>query len=81
MKAANKVGKVIIVGFDDTPECRKYIKEDVTQATVAQRPFDMGYQAIKVLIEARKGNPPEKKIMDTGVVVITEDNLEETEQK
>ncbi len=81
VKAAGKVGKVKIVGFDDTPECREYIKEGVIQATVAQRPFDMGYQAIKVLVEARKGNPPKKKIMDTGVVVISKDNLEETEQK
>jgi len=81
VKAANKVGKVIIVGFDDTPECRQYIKEGVIQATVAQRPFDMGYQAIKILIDARKGKKPAKKIIDTGVLVITKDNLEETEQK
>jgi len=81
VKAANKVGKVKIVGFDDTPECRQYIKEGVVQATIAQRPFDMGYRAIKVLVEARKGNPPKEKIIDTGVLVITEDNLEETEEK
>ncbi len=81
VKAANRVGKVRIVGFDDTPECRQYIKEGIIDATVAQRPFDMGYQAIKVLVRTREGKLPEKKIMDTGVLVITKDNLEETEQK
>lgn len=81
VKDANKVGKVIIVGFDDTPECRAYIKEGVIQATIAQRPFDMGYRAIKVLVEANKGNKPKEKIIDTGVLVITKDNLKETEQK
>lgn len=81
VKDANKVGKVIIVGFDDTPECRAYIKEGVIQATIAQRPFDMGYRAIKVLVEANKGNKPKEEIIDTGVLVITKDNLKETEQK
>jgi ribose transport system substrate-binding protein len=81
VKAANKVGKVKIVGFDDTPECRQLIQEGVVQATVAQRPFDMGYQAIKVLFNAHKGKKPENKIMDTGVLVITRDNLKATEQK
>jgi ribose transport system substrate-binding protein len=81
VKAAGKVGKVTIVGFDDTPECRQYIKEGVIQATVAQRPYDMGYRAIKVLIDARKGKKPANKIIDTGVLVITKDNLEETKQK
>ncbi len=81
VKDANKVGKVIVVGFDDTPECRAYIQEGVIQATVAQRPFDMGYRAIKVLVEANKGNKPKTKIIDTGVLVITKDNLKETEQK
>ncbi len=79
--SGNKVGKVKIVGFDDTPECRAYIKEGVIQATVAQRPFRMGYEAIKVLVEAGKGNPPKQKIMDTGVLVITKENLSETEEK
>jgi ribose transport system substrate-binding protein len=69
------------VGFDDTPECRAYIKEGVIQATVAQRPFDMGYKAIKVLVDAAHGRKPKQKIIDTGVLVITKDNLKETEQK
>jgi ribose transport system substrate-binding protein len=81
VKDANKVGKVVIVGFDDTPECRAYIEEGVIQATVAQRPFDMGYKAIKILVDAQKGTKPKDKIIDTGVVVITKDNLKETEQK
>ena len=81
VKAANKVGAVKIVGFDDTPECRQFIDEGVVQATVAQRPFEMGYQAIKVLVAAHNGKLPEKKIMDTGVLVITKENLDETEQK
>jgi len=81
VKAANKVGKVKIVGFDDTPECRQLIDEGVIQATIAQRPYDMGYKAIKVLVDAHNGKLPEKTIMDTGVLVITKKNLKETEQK
>jgi len=81
VKAANKVGKVKIVGFDDTPECREFIKGGVIQATIAQRPFQMGYLAMRVLFDAHNGKPPEKKIIDTGVLVITKENLEETKQE
>jgi ribose transport system substrate-binding protein len=81
VETAKRVGEVKIVGFDDTPECREYIEKGVVQATIAQRPFDMGYKAVKVLVAARNGKLPEKKIMDTGVIVITKANLKETEQK
>jgi len=70
-KQSGKVGKLKIVGFDDTPICLQFIKDGVVDATVAQRPYDMGYRCIKILVQARKGVKPESQIIDTGVTVIT----------
>jgi len=77
VKQAGKVGQVTIVGFDDTPICLQFIKEGVIKATVAQRPREMGYRAIKILVQANRGVRPESEIIDTGVTVITADNIDQ----
>ncbi len=77
VKEAGKVGEVVIVGFDDTPLCLQFIKDGVVQATVAQRPRDMGYRCIKLLVQATQGAKPPSEIIDTGVTVITADNVDE----
>ena len=77
VKEAGKVGKVTIVGFDDTPLCLQFIKEGVIQATVAQRPREMGYRCIKLLVQATQGVSPPSEIVDTGVTVITANNVDE----
>jgi ribose transport system substrate-binding protein len=76
VKQAGKVGQVTIVGFDDTPICLQFIKEGVIEATVAQRPREMGYRCVKILIQANRGLRPESEIIDTGVTVITAENVD-----
>ncbi len=76
VKQAGKVGQVTIVGFDDTPICLQFIKEGIIQATVAQRPREMGYRCVKILVQANRGLKPEAEIIDTGVTVITADNVD-----
>ncbi len=70
VKEAGKTGKVKIVGFDAIPTTLKYCAEGVVQAIVEQRPYRMGYLAVRYLKDALEG----KKIphmLDTGVDVIT----------
>lgn len=77
VKQAGKVGQVTIVGFDDTPICLQFIKEGVIKATVAQRPREMGYRCVRILVQANRGLKPESEIIDTGVTVITADNVDQ----
>ncbi len=88
VKAAGKVGKVHIVCFDTTDEHLYLIKEGVIDAAVGQRQYFIGYLSVVVLADmVRVGvenvmmllpkNEKGDVIIDTGVDVVTKDNLEE----
>jgi ribose transport system substrate-binding protein len=70
VKAAGKTGKVKIVGFDALPDTVRYCAEGVIQAIVEQRPYRMGYLAVRYLKEALEGKKI-PRMVDTGVDIIT----------
>lgn len=70
VKAAGKTGKVKIVGFDALPDTIRYCAEGVIQAIVEQRPYRMGYLAVRYLKEALEGKKI-PRMVDTGVDIIT----------
>jgi len=72
----NKVGKVKLVGFDDMDDTIKYIKEDVIYATTVQKPFEMGRLGVELLVQIKEGKAPENKIVDTGVTMVTKENVD-----
>jgi len=78
LRAAGKAGKVKLVGFDATEEEINALKEGVIQALIVQDPFKMGYEGVKAAVASLKGEevPP---IIDTGVTVVTLENLESPE--
>ena len=49
-------------------------------ALIVQNPYKMGYEGVKAVALAIKGQPVEKK-MDTGVAVVTKDALDKPEIK
>jgi ribose transport system substrate-binding protein len=51
----NKQKRIYIIGFDLLKETQKYIRKGTIQATVVQEPFEMGYRAVKMMIELREG--------------------------
>ena len=42
---------ILIVGFDGAPDCLQSILDGKVSATLAQSPFEMGYQSIQVLVD------------------------------
>ncbi len=70
VKAAGKTGKVKIVGFDALPDTMRYCAEGVIQAIVEQRPYRMGYLAVRYLKEVLEGKKI-PRMVDTGVDIIT----------
>ncbi len=75
IEAANKAGKIVIVGFDASGEEIAALQRGTIQALVVQSPFKMGYDGVKAAIDAIEGRPVEKRI-DTGVTIITKHNLD-----
>jgi ribose transport system substrate-binding protein len=66
--------RVLVVGFDNAPEELTLVQQGVIKATAIQRPFDMGYFAIKTAYEYLSGETVSRRI-NTGSLLVTADNM------
>ena len=73
VQKAGKLGQVKIVGFDEADETLAAITAGTVQGTVAQQPYEYGYQSVKILTGLlRKDDkliPKETEIMLPPIVV------------
>ncbi len=75
-KAVRDLGKeneIIVVGFDVNEEIIIMIEQGSIDATMVQKPFNMGYIAIKEALEVLEGKNP--SVIDTGAVMINKENM------
>lgn len=70
----NLLGKIKLVGFDSTKQLEDALEKGEMDSLVVQNPFKMGYEGVKTLVDLKAGKTPEKRI-DTGVGLMTKDNL------
>ncbi|TFE30648.1 substrate-binding domain-containing protein [Cohnella luojiensis] len=63
-----------MVGFDSSTDEIAFLEEDIIQAIVVQKPFNMGYLAVRVAVDVTKGREVET-LIDTGSEVITKMNM------
>ena len=71
-------GKVTFVGFDSSPQFIEAIKNKQMQGIVVQNPFAIGELGVKAMIDSLLGRPFEKRV-DTGVMLITSENMNSAE--
>src|SRR5439155_26346160 len=73
VREAGKVGRVRIVTFDEADETLASIKAGAIHASVVQQPYEFGYQAIKRMAQAVRGDrsfiPATKQIIVPTLVV------------
>ena len=69
-----KAGKVTFVGFDASQVFIDAINANQLHGIVVQNPFNMGYLGVRSIVDHLQGKPVEKRI-DTGVTMVTRDNL------
>jgi ribose transport system substrate-binding protein len=62
VQAANLTGKIIIVGFDATPEARTAIQQGAMYGDAVQHPEDIGKLTIDAIHDYFGGKTPEKRI-------------------
>jgi ribose transport system substrate-binding protein len=67
--------KPIIIAFDEEEETLKGVEEGLIAATIVQKPFEFGYQSMKILKEAKDGKPVPPAV-DTGIVTVEKSNLQ-----
>jgi ribose transport system substrate-binding protein len=80
LRQSNLAGKVRFVGFDTSPPLVEALRKGDIDALVAQDPVKMGYLGVKTCVEHIKGKAVETTV-DTGVRLITRDNLNDPEIK
>jgi ribose transport system substrate-binding protein len=73
-------GRVRFVGFDSSDNLAKGLRDGHVDALILQDPVRMGYLGVKTMVEHLQGRPVEKRI-DTGVHVVTPDNMDVPEMK
>jgi ribose transport system substrate-binding protein len=81
---ANMVGKIKIVCFDDEKNTLDGIKDGSIFGTVAQQPYEYGYQAVVLLDKVLKGDKsviPANKTVLIPTVVIQRNNVDEYRAK
>jgi len=67
-------GKVRFIGFDASESLVKGLADGHIEALVVQDPVNMGYLAVKTMVEHLRGQAVEKRI-DTGVHLVTRDQM------
>lgn len=63
-----------LVGFDSSTNEISFLEAGILQGTVVQKPFNMGYLAVKTALQAHRGEKV-NRMMDTGSEVITKENM------
>ena len=73
---------VKVVGSDESVETMRAIRLGKQSGSVAQQPFEFGYQSIKMLAKLHRGEPtdiPEDRTIYVDTYLINTDNLDEVE--
>ena len=73
-------GKVKMIGFDAGSQSVLDMKSGDVQGLAVQNPVLMGYESVMTMVKHLKGEKVEKRI-DTGVVLITPENMEQPDMK
>ena len=79
LKARGDIGKVKIVGFDESPDTLQAIKDGEIHGTVVQDPYEYGFRSIQVLHALSQGDNsiiPENNFIDIPARQIRKDNVD-----
>lgn len=80
IKHLGLMGKVKVVGFDNSIEEIQLLEEGVFQGIIIQKPFNMGYLGVEQAVKILDGKQVEKNL-DSGSKMITKDNMYEEENQ
>jgi len=80
LQSQGRAGKMKMVGFDAGGLLIEGVKTGVVDSLVVQNPYKMGYIGVQALIATLDGKKVERRV-DTGVVLVTKENLETKEIK
>jgi ribose transport system substrate-binding protein len=68
--------KTKFISFDTNPPAPDILKEGKVQVLLGQKYFGWGSETVKLLRDIKNGKMPDKPIIDSGVDVVTKDNVD-----
>jgi ribose transport system substrate-binding protein len=77
---SGKAGRVAAIGFDGNEDLQNFVRDGTLAATAVQGSFqmgDLGVRTVRKVIDKQKA----EKFIDTGVVLVTKENLGSSEAK
>lgn len=80
IRGAGMTKKIAMVGFDNSSELIVFLEEGLVNATVIQRPFNMGYLAVSRALDLIDGHKIDA-FYDTGSILITKENMYQEENE
>jgi ribose transport system substrate-binding protein len=75
-----RAGKVKFVGFDSSQVFLDAMKRSEMHGFALQNPFEMGYRAVKTMVDHLRGQQV-PAVIDTGVTMITPENMDSEASK
>ncbi|WP_312947260.1 ABC transporter substrate-binding protein [Agrobacterium sp.] len=77
---SGKAGKVVGIGFDGNQDLQEFVKDGTLAGIAVQGSYQMGELGVQTIGKILNKEKVEK-FVDTGVVVVTKDNIEKPEAK
>lgn len=75
LESQGRAGAVKLIGFDSSEPLLEGLRNDRIDSLVVQNPFRMGYDGVKTIVAAIRGQQVEGRI-DTGVELVTAENID-----
>lgn len=66
---------ILAMGFDNATASMNMLEESVLDAIIVQNQYAMGYLGVEYAIKAVQGKIKEDVVLDTGITVVTRDNM------
>jgi ribose transport system substrate-binding protein len=79
IRAADKIGDIKVVAFDEDERTLQAIKDGECYGTIVQNPFQYGYQSVELLTKLAAGDAsaiPEGGFIDIPARAIRQDNVD-----
>src|SRR4030095_14790400 len=65
-----------VISFDTNPPAPDLLKEGKVQVLLGQKYFGWGAESVKLLADIKAGKMPPNPIIDSGVDIVTKDNVD-----
>jgi ribose transport system substrate-binding protein len=80
LSQAGRSGKVVAIGFDGNADLQGFVKDGTIEAIAVQSSYQMGALGVNTAVEVVEGKSV-PKFRDTGVLMVTKQNIDSAEAK